>query len=261
MGYRIDIDHAGCINCGVCMDVCPVQALDMTRPDHPGIEAGPGGGPLPWTMEHPVQVGECIGCSICIRECPVEVMDLVTVDGPTPLAERQGPITRPEPTTGWIPWSAVTREALKPTRVSPFEGGWQTQNRPKPWQVWSTMVEPDVRPPAAPCQEACPAGTDAGRYVGLIAQGRYDDAERLYKEVLSRPRSTRSRRSAAGSAPRPARRPAGAARSTSRSRSGRSSASPPSTAPCRRSIPPRSAARSASPSSAAAPPACRPPTT
>jgi len=25
MGYRIDIDHANCINCGVCMDVCPVE--------------------------------------------------------------------------------------------------------------------------------------------------------------------------------------------------------------------------------------------
>ena len=110
-------------------------------------------------------------------------------DGPRdrrrPDAARRapGPITRPEPTTGWIPWSAITREALKPTRVSPFEGGWQTRNRPKPWQVWSTMVEPDVRPPAAPCQEACPAGTDAGRYVGLIAQGRYDDAYAVAAEV------------------------------------------------------------------------------
>jgi len=34
----------------------------------------------------------------------------------------------------------------------------------------------DRRRSIAPCQEACPAGTDAGRYVGLIAQGRYDDA-------------------------------------------------------------------------------------
>src|SRR5690348_7265110 len=101
MGYRIDIDHGNCINCGVCMDVCPVQALDMSRPDHPGIEAGPLDGPLPWTMEHPVQVGECIGCTICVRECPVDVMTLATVEGPTPLAARQGPITRPEPTSGW----------------------------------------------------------------------------------------------------------------------------------------------------------------
>ena len=42
MGFRIDIDHGNCINCGVCIDVCPVQALDMSRPDHPGIETIPG---------------------------------------------------------------------------------------------------------------------------------------------------------------------------------------------------------------------------
>ena len=36
MGYRIDIDHGGCINCGICMDVCPVEALDMSRPERPG---------------------------------------------------------------------------------------------------------------------------------------------------------------------------------------------------------------------------------
>jgi NADPH-dependent glutamate synthase beta subunit-like oxidoreductase/Pyruvate/2-oxoacid:ferredoxin oxidoreductase delta subunit len=185
MGYRIDIDHGNCINCGVCMDVCPVQALDMTRPGQAGIEAGPGGGPLAWTMERPVQVGECIGCSICIGECPVSVMQLAIVDGATPLAPRQGPITRPEPSLGWIPWSSVTREALKPTKVSPFDdlGGWRTRSRPQPWQVWSTMVGAEVPEPAAPCQTACPAGTDAGRYVGLIAQGRYDEAYAVAAEV------------------------------------------------------------------------------
>jgi len=185
MGYRIDIDHANCINCGVCMDVCPVQALDMTRPDRPGIEAGPGGRPLPWTMEHPVQVGECIGCSICIVECPVVVMSLATTTGPTPLAPRQGPISRPEPSRGWIPWSSVTREALKPSKVSPWDdlGGWRTRSRPRPWQVWSTMVAGDVPEPNAPCQTACPARTDAGRYVGLIAQGKYDDAYAVAAEV------------------------------------------------------------------------------
>jgi NADH-quinone oxidoreductase subunit F len=183
MGYRIDIDHAGCINCGVCMDVCPVQALDMTRPDHPGVEAGLGGGPLPWMMEHPTQVGECIGCSMCIGECPVNVMELATVAGPTPLAPRQGPVTRPRPMDGWIPWSEITREALKPTRVAPLEGGWQTRSRPDSWQVWSSMVGDDVAPRMAPCQVGCPAGTDAGRYVGLIAQGRYDDAYAVAAEV------------------------------------------------------------------------------
>ena len=89
MGYRIDIDDGHCINCGICMDVCPVEALDMTRPLAAGIEAGPTGGPLSWMMERPVQVGECIGCGICVRECPVVVMSLATVTGPTPLADRR----------------------------------------------------------------------------------------------------------------------------------------------------------------------------
>jgi NADH-quinone oxidoreductase subunit F len=185
MGYRISIDRNNCFNCGICMDVCPVQALDMSRPDHPGVEADLGGGPLNWMMEHPVQVGECIGCSICIRECPVVVMTLDKVEGPTPLQPRQGPIERPQPTTGWVALSAVTREALKPTKVSAFDdfGSWRSRSRPNPWQVWSTMVENDVRPPEAPCQTACPARTDAGRYVGLIAQGRYSEAYAVAAEV------------------------------------------------------------------------------
>ena len=92
MGYRIDIDHTGCMTCGVCMDVCPVEALDMTRPQVAGIETGPGPGrPLPWTMERPLQVGECIGCSICIRECPPNVMTLVTVRGRDPARPPPGP--------------------------------------------------------------------------------------------------------------------------------------------------------------------------
>ena len=45
------------------------------------------------------------------------------------------------------------------------------------------MVGPDVGSPIAPCQAACPAGTDAGRYVGLVAEGRYDDAYAVAAEV------------------------------------------------------------------------------
>jgi NADPH-dependent glutamate synthase beta subunit-like oxidoreductase/NAD-dependent dihydropyrimidine dehydrogenase PreA subunit len=189
MGYRIDIDAGNCINCGICMDVCPVQALDMSRPDGPGVEDAWSAGPLPWMMEHPIQVGECVGCSICIRECPVVVMTLSTVPEPTPLAKRQGPVFRPvEATAGeptWIPLSEATRESLKHRKVSPFDGleTWETRERPEPWQVWRSMRPDDTREPIAPCQAGCPAGTDAGRYVGLIAEGRYDDAYAVAAEV------------------------------------------------------------------------------
>ncbi len=187
MGYRISIDRGGCINCGVCMDVCPVQALDMSRPDRPGVETGAAGGtPFRWMMEYPLQVGECIGCGICVRECPTVVMSLDGVAGETQLAPRQGPITFPEPAgqTGWQPLSAVTREALKADHPSPFEPlfVWRTSERPRPWQVWRTMEDAPADP-KAPCQAACPAGTDAGRYVGLIAQGRYDEAYAVSAEV------------------------------------------------------------------------------
>ena len=187
MGYRIDIDQQGCMTCGICMDVCPVEALDMTRPKTPGIETGPGpGAPLPWAMEQPLQVGECIGCGICIRECPPMVMSLATMDDAVPLAERQGPVDRPVPAhDGWLPLSDVTREALKPRHDSPWGDlfGWRTRSRPQPWQVWTTMVDERPATPAAPCQVACPAGTDAGRYVGLVAAGQYADAYAVAAEV------------------------------------------------------------------------------
>ena len=65
------------------------------------------------------------------------------------------------------------------------------------------------------CQAGCPVSTDAGRYVQLIAEGR------TRTPSSSRARRTRSRRSAAVSAPPRARTPAGAAPSMRRSRSAR----------------------------------------
>jgi NADPH-dependent glutamate synthase beta subunit-like oxidoreductase/NAD-dependent dihydropyrimidine dehydrogenase PreA subunit len=187
MGYRIDIDQGGCINCGVCMDVCPVEALDMTRPTRPGVESGLGRAePLLWMMEHPIQVGECIGCGICIRECPTVVMTVTGEPGvATPLAPRQGPINRPTSEPGWIPLSEVTTESLKPDHPSPWGDlfAWRTADRDKPWQVWRSMITETPVEPKAPCQVACPAGTDAGRYVGLVAQGRYDEAYAVAAEV------------------------------------------------------------------------------
>jgi NADH-quinone oxidoreductase subunit F len=184
MGYRITIDRANCINCGVCMDVCPVEALDMSRPSAPGVETtSTSGRPLAWMMEFPVQVGECIGCSICVDECPVSVMTLDAPAGPTPLAQRQGPINRPSDPEGWVPLTEVAREVLKPAHHSPWGDGpgWSSApGRPRAG-AW-TRGDPSL-PPAAPCQAACPAGTDAGRYVGLLAQGRNDDAYAVAAEV------------------------------------------------------------------------------
>ena len=188
-------------------------------------------------MERPLQVGECIGCGICIRECPPNVMTLVTVDGRGAARGAPGPDRAPgrgRPGT-WLPLSEVTREALKPEHDSPWGDlfTWKTRSRPKPWQVWTTMVRGRAaaarsRPARRP---APPAPTPA-------ATSAWSAPAATTRPTPSPPRSTRSRPCAAGSARRRARPPAGAASWTSRSRSGRSSASPPSTASCRPSQPP-----------------------
>lgn len=190
MAYRITLERDGCFNCGACMDLCPVHALDMSRPTRPGIEAGAGSvagasGVTPWMMEYPVQVGTCVGCGICVRECPVQVLGLSSETG-WALAPVANLAPAPEPpTVGWIPLSGLTREVLRDDHVSPWSplNGWVTADRAEPWQVWRTWGERAAPPLRAPCQEACPAGTDAGRYIGLLADGRYDEAFAVAAEV------------------------------------------------------------------------------
>ncbi len=215
--------------------------------------------PLRWMMEYPTQVAECIGCANLRARVPVEVVLSHAVTGSTPLAPEAGSpyAARARHGAGRLhPRSEATREALKPDHPSPSAPffAWRTSERPESWQVWRSMVDGD-RDPHAPCQAACPAGTDAGRYVGLVAPGRYDDAYAVAAEVNPFP-------SVCGwICTAPARPRAAGARSTSRSRSAASSVSRPSTASSRRSRRRRSAVRSASRSSVADPPACRPRTT
>jgi len=165
------------------MDVCPVQALDMTRTLTPSIESGVGHGSAngkPWMMEFPVQTGQCIGCELCTVECPTAVITVTAVNGEVELVPGQGPINHgPEVDGGWIPLSALTTESLKETHTDPWGdlSRWRPQRRGESWQVWRTWEEEGSGGPLfAPCQEACPVGTDAGRYVALIGEGRYAEA-------------------------------------------------------------------------------------
>ncbi|MCD6451397.1 MAG: 4Fe-4S binding protein [Acidobacteria bacterium] len=78
-----------CISCGICMDICPHQAIDMTRTSYIGVEGDINKvipakqweserKPKSWMMEYPCLVfpEKCTRCDLCVRECPVSALSL-----------------------------------------------------------------------------------------------------------------------------------------------------------------------------------------
>lgn len=152
--WLVNVNEATCINCGICMDVCPTRTLDMTRKTTEGPEGSFARGEarpetFSWMMEVPVQVDHCNGCTICVRECPTEAISIKPVAERPLVAARQGPIlTEPHgEEVRWAPWSSYTRAALKvqaPREAHDPWGKdlrWRVAKRVGPWQVWRTWTE------------------------------------------------------------------------------------------------------------------------
>ena len=193
MAYRFHVNQTTCINCGICMDLCPVRCLDMTRPSGEG-EIGTAiqrDSPIPgeyaeraWMMLAPVQVASCIGCQVCAQECPTNAINIESSE----VVEfaRRGPLT-PVPAEGdeaWHSLNAYTRATPEIPGETPFGNGhdWRVAERQDVWQTWRTWLGERKEDLRAPCQAACPVGTNAGLYVSLIAQGRYDEALHVASE-------------------------------------------------------------------------------
>ncbi|HEV2461135.1 MAG TPA: 4Fe-4S dicluster domain-containing protein, partial [Ktedonobacterales bacterium] len=191
MAYRFQVNQQACINCGICMDLCPVGCLDMTRPSGEGelgvaterVSPIPGESALrPWMMLAPVQTAPCIGCQVCAQECPTNAITIGSAK--QVVFARSGPVTHLPSADGWQPLDAYTRATPEEPGETPWGEGraWHVAERKGVWQSWRTWLGERKEDLRAPCQAACPVGTNAGLYVSLIAQGRYDEALHVASE-------------------------------------------------------------------------------
>lgn len=192
MAYRFHVNQPTCINCGICMDLCPVRCLDMTRPSGEGEQGDENErqSPLPessatrpWMMLAPVQVAQCIGCQVCAQECPTNAITIESHIEEIAHA-RRGPLTYLPPENGWQPLDAYTRATPEEPGETPWGEGraWHVAERQATWQSWRSWLGERAEDLRAPCQAACPVGTNAGLYVSLVAQGRYDEALQVASE-------------------------------------------------------------------------------
>src|SRR5229473_4819492 len=134
-------------------------------------------------MLTPVQVAACIGCQVCAQECPTNAITIQSSIQEVAYAKR-GPISYLPPEAGWQPLDAYTKASPEEPGETPWGEGrpWHVAERQATWQSWRSWLGERTEDLRAPCQAACPVGTNAGLYVSLIAQGRYDEALRVAAE-------------------------------------------------------------------------------
>jgi Pyruvate/2-oxoacid:ferredoxin oxidoreductase delta subunit len=75
MGWEWKLVTEQCTGCGICADVCPHGAVEMTR-----------------EMAYPEpSVRECVGCLMCIAQCPFEAIEVRELSSVTGQMDPAGP--------------------------------------------------------------------------------------------------------------------------------------------------------------------------
>lgn len=157
MSFKFTFDKELCIQCGICGDSCPVNALDFTRPRHNNVEDDEGKADLSSDMtEYPIQVNKCIGCQICPEECPVSCIDIIETQAEPDYYPKQGPMMTDEPDKDAFGLTRFTK--IRPTRMkSKDQWGNAFMYRPRrrkfQTQAWESMA-PEAPPIEAPIAQS-----------------------------------------------------------------------------------------------------------
>jgi NAD-dependent dihydropyrimidine dehydrogenase PreA subunit len=62
------ISSSRCIDCGICVDVCPTNVFDADAADHPSI----------------ARQSDCQTCFLCEAHCPTDALFVSPLSGPAP---------------------------------------------------------------------------------------------------------------------------------------------------------------------------------
>jgi len=60
--FQAKVDALSCTGCGMCVEICPVEAIALSAEDTAGVSAE-----------------ACIGCGLCATVCPVDAITLIEV--------------------------------------------------------------------------------------------------------------------------------------------------------------------------------------
>ena len=111
MAYRFQVNEQRCINCGICVDLCPVRCLDMTRPGSLGEPA------VAFELHSPIPID--FSTRDWMMLAPVQVVRALGVEGLRPGMPNQCHRDRGQS-------SEVTAIRTRPVAMIPPENGWTT---------------------------------------------------------------------------------------------------------------------------------------
>lgn len=189
--HRIAVLADQCVQCGLCLPVCPTYALDGNEAESPrgriAIAAALARGQVSLTPELREPLDHCLGCLSCQRVCPAGVKYeelLVETRGLLgPAQERPGLLL------GVVKRPALSRWLLGLVRLT-GAARWLGRLLPGgdhgPWQAALSLIRgrPELHPtPPRPNKSGGKAGTVA-IFPGCAASVQDADAERAAETLL-----------------------------------------------------------------------------